>query len=99
MDRRKFIASLIGLAAATAIPANKLLSDRVKINKNITLNFKTKEIEFHGKVNLKDQLKILSKNNPNIVNQRNNKTYVKWKILICSDCDALLHNHEIVFTA
>ena len=90
MNRRKFIASLVGVAAATAIPAKTLLSDRVKINKNITLNFKTKEIEFHGKVNVQDQLKLLSKIKPNIVSQKNDHISVKWNMVICSDCDATL---------
>ncbi len=94
MDRRKFIASLIGIVATAAIPANKLLSDRVQINKNITLNFKTEEIELHGKINLLEQLKFLSEINSNAVSKDNDKTLVKWGIVICSDCIATLAQSE-----
>jgi hypothetical protein len=94
MDRRKFISSLIGIVAATAIPANKLLSDRVQINKNITLNFKTKKIELHGKINLLDQLKFLSEINSNVVSKDDDKTLVKWGIVICSDCNATLIQYK-----
>ena len=89
MNRRKFISLLVGTAAATAIPLDLLSKDYVKINNNITLNFKTKTVELHGKVDVGDAFKIIEKINNKIAKIENNLIYVNgWNIEICKDCHA-----------